>query len=54
MNDERKNLEFEIAWCEDNLRYLAGEPESESKKLCIQFNTDRIAECKRLLKQKEE
>jgi len=48
----RKNLEFNIAWCETNLRWIAGEPPSEERDRKLAFN---VAEITRLeLKNVEE
>lgn len=39
--DRRKNLDFAIVWCENNIRWLLGEnPRNEDK---LKFNRDEIA-----------
>jgi hypothetical protein len=50
-NDEKANLEFEIAFAETNLRYLAGEPDSIEKTVAVKVNTEAIARCKARLEQ---
>lgn len=51
---ERENLEFQITSSENNLRYLAGEPDSERKTRCIRINEEGIAKCKARLKEMDE
>lgn len=44
--DRLHNQEFKITWSETNLRYLAGEPDSEKKRLAVKTNQDGIAEAR--------
>ena len=47
--DPIKNLEFKIAFSQTNLRYLAGEPESEKREKLIKFNKKEIDAAKKEL-----
>jgi len=49
MNDKRKNIEFQITFCETNLRYLAGEPPSEEVTRKQKFMVDEIDRLKKEL-----
>jgi hypothetical protein len=42
-----RNLEFKIAFSETNLRYLAGEPESEKREKLIKFNSEEIDQARK-------
>lgn len=44
--DKLANMEFKIAFSETNLRYLAGEPDSEEKRRNVATNVAGIAEAK--------
>ncbi len=51
MTSRKENLEFNIVWCESNLRWLAREPQSEErtrKEKCM------IAQIERCNKELEE
>lgn len=42
----KKNIEFAIAWCETNLRWLAGDPPSEERTRKEQINVCEIERLK--------
>lgn len=46
MNDRKSNLEFKITFSETNLRWLYGEPQSESRDKKIDFNKKEIEKAK--------
>ena len=48
-NSKRKNLEFAIVWCETNLRYLYGDPESEERNKKIEDMKSWIQDNKKQL-----
>lgn len=51
---EKENLEFQIQFATTNLRYLAGEPDSERKTRCVWTNQEGIASAKKRLKEIED
>jgi hypothetical protein len=43
LRDKLHNIEFQIVWCEDNLRWLAGDPPSEERTRRQEYMTSEIA-----------
>jgi len=46
---KKKNAEFQLVWCETNLRYLVGEPPSEKRNKNIEYMKSEIERLRKKL-----